>query len=191
MSTGDIIVHALIMWAYFWYYMNVAVLSYIDDTILYQVPQPSDSYCLSASFLWHSVGVNFWYINWDHAPRGQLFSAFWSAVASVIVANCSKEKPLWWGMRAPLICGYKDRYLERSWELDWFRIVTILLSLWPHHPWVVCWHSSIRLEFSPIWASLKSNQMAVGYPQREVILLRPGRYVLGCSLLWFTSLSTG
>ena len=32
--------------------MDVAVLKYIEDAILYQVPQPSDSYSLSASMLW-------------------------------------------------------------------------------------------------------------------------------------------
>lgn len=58
-------------------------------------------------------------INWRQASCSQVFSASWGVVDLCDHLHLLQKKLLWWGVRAVLICGYKDRYLECSWEWCW------------------------------------------------------------------------
>lgn len=59
------------------------------------------------------------------------FSALWPAVNAYHICGLLKQKLLWWGSRATLVCRNNYRYWECSWKFYSFRkLAAVCFLLW-------------------------------------------------------------
>lgn len=97
---GIVVFKALFRWSYLGDVLSAACHIYRRHCLSADIVSWSLSYDVPRAL---GTGLCCQWISWDWLAYSQ-FSAFWQVWPSVMGSECCKRL-LWWGVRAPLICG--------------------------------------------------------------------------------------
>lgn len=120
--------------------MNIAFLSWLEGTILQQSLWYPGTYTIFLPFLVQfSLSLQYGGCVLDISFGAVVFQLWLSLTVSI----CCKDKHPWWGIRAIILCEYKEEHLENSWELNWFR--------WQLWSWNRTWLTGFNCQFTDLY----------------------------------------